>query len=350
MGAGSVGAQLIAFGGRDDGLFRADITQSGGPTGMGIYRNASAYEPDYQEIVQQVGCSGAVDTLACLRTVPTTQLSNVFNSTSITPALVIDNDFIIKSGTTLVKDGNFVRVPLLTGTNFDEGTSFAARGVNTDEEFKQSLLTTTPGLNHSVIDIISKLYPDDPNLGIPSTLKGRPPVGSPMGTQFKRAAAYIGDLDMHAGRRITTQAWARYGVPVYSYHFDVLVNGLTPYNGSSHFQEVAFVFNNVNGYGYETAISEDPFANEPSTFEELASIMSTAWISFANSLNPNNNAFSKTKGINNEGLQWPLYRQDNPSNMVFNVNVTGCAYIEPDTYRSEAIAYMADNYEVVWGK
>ncbi|KAF3393217.1 Lipase 1 [Talaromyces pinophilus] len=351
-GGASVGTHLIAYGGRDDGLFRAGIAESGGPTALGYYVNASVWEPNYQNIVERAGCSSASDTLACLRTVPTEQLSAIFNSSDVTSSggVVIDGDILTESATTLTKNGNFVRVPLLIGTNFDEGTSFGIRGINTTEEFKESLLYNAPSLTEEVIDKIAELYPDDPNLGIPSTLKGRPPPGSPYGTQWKRSAAYGGDLTMQTGRRITTEAWARYGVSAYSYHFDVLVNGVSEYIGSTHFQEVAFVFDNTAGQGYENAVAVDPFANEPATFDELASIMSTAWISFVHDLDPNSNAFSNKKGINKEGLQWPVYGQKNPSNIAFNVNVTGLAYVEPDTFRADAITYMADNFERYWGR
>lgn len=349
-GGASVGTHFIAYGGRDDGLFRAGIAESGGPTALTYYVNASAWEPNYQKIVKLAGCSSASDTLACLRTVPTDQLSAVFNSSGVTPSamVVIDGDILTESATTLTKTGKFVRAPLLIGTNFDEGTAFGIAGINTTEEFKQSLLSNAPSLPEEAINTIAELYPDIPSLGIPATLKGSPPAA--LGAQWKRSAAYGGDLTMHTGRRISTEAWARYGVPAYSYHFDVLVNGVPDFIGSTHFQEVAFVFDNTAGQGYGNAVSADPFANEPETFDELASIMSTAWISFVHDLDPNSNAFSGKKGINKEGLQWPVYGQHNPSNMAFNVNVTGLAYVEPDTFRADGIAYMADNFERYWGR
>jgi carboxylesterase type B len=351
-GANSVGTHLVAYGGRDDGLFRAAIAESGGPTPLSYYVNASTWEPNYQQIVQLAGCSNTTDTLACLRTVPTETLSNIFNSSDVTAAAdpVIDGDFITQSTTNLTRNGNFVRVPFLIGTNFDEGTQFGKEGINTTEEFRASLLEEAPALTEEAIDIIAALYPDIPELGIPATLHGRPPADSPYGRQWKRAAAYGGDLTMHAGRRITTQSWAKYGVPAYTYHFDVLVNGKSDEIGSTHFQEVAFVFDNTNGYGYENAVSVDPFANEPPTFDELASIMSTAWVSFVHDLDPNNNAFSHQKGITKEGLVWPVYGVDYPSNVAFNVNVSGLAYIEPDTYRGAAIAYLADNFEGLFSR
>ncbi|KAH8696581.1 putative extracellular lipase [Talaromyces proteolyticus] len=351
-GAMSVGTHLVAYGGRNDGLFRAGIAQSGGPITPSYYINASAWEPNYQNIVARAGCSSVSDTLACLRTVPTEQLNTIFNSSDVTSTgiVVIDGDILTESGTKLTKNGNFVQVPFLIGTNFDEGTTFGIAGINTTEEFKESLLSSAPSLTEEVVDKVAELYPDVPSLGIPSTLKGRPPAGSPYGAQWKRSAAYGGDLTMHTGRRITTEAWAQYGVPAYSYHFDVLVHGVSEYIGSTHFQEVAFVFSNTAGQGYENAVAVDPFANEPATFDELASIMSTAWISFVNDLDPNSNAFSHKKGINKEGLRWPVYGGKNPSNIVFNVNMTGLAYVEPDTFRADAIAYMADKFDGVWGR
>lgn len=39
-------------------------------------------------------------------------------------------------------------------------------------------------------------------------------------------------------------------------------------------------------------------------------------------------------------VHWPVYTAENPHNMVFDANVTGLAYVEPDTYRAEGIAYI----------
>ncbi|OJJ47765.1 hypothetical protein ASPZODRAFT_151213 [Penicilliopsis zonata CBS 506.65] len=350
-GAGSVGVHLVAFGGRNDSLFRAAIAESGGPTAQAYYVNASAWEPNYQNITRMANCSDASDTLSCLRTVPTDTLSNIFNTSGVNPSagVVIDGDLLPESATRLTKNGKFVRVPFLIGTNFDEGTQFGVQGINTDAEFIASVKSNAPGLNDSVLNIVAQLYPDIPEIGIPATLHGRPANDTPWGYQWKRAAAYGGDLYMHTGRRISTRAWAEYGVPAYSYHFNVLDNGESMYEGSSHFMEVAFVFDNIHGLGYNTSVAVDPFANEPATFDQLASMMSGAWISFVNTLDPNRHSLG-VNGVNLQGLQWPIYTVPNPRNIVFNVNVTGNAYIEPDIYRAEAIHYMADNFDTIWGR
>ena len=44
-----------------------------------------------------------------------------------------------------------------------------------------------------------------------------------------------------------------------------------------------------------------------------------------------------------QSLTWPEYRDGRERNVVFDVNVTGLAYSEPDTFRQRQIAYIIDN-------
>lgn len=74
---------------------------------------------------------------------------------------------------------------------------------------------------------------------------------------------------------------------VWTYHFNVWVNGLDAETGVTHFQEVVFVFDNTNGLGYETAVAVNPLANEPESFTQLATLMSRTWISFINDMDSN---------------------------------------------------------------
>ncbi|KAH8667110.1 carboxylesterase family protein [Xylariales sp. PMI_506] len=346
-GGNSVGTHLVAYGGRDDGLFRGAISESGAPTGLSNFSTVANWQPAYDAVVNATGCSSATDTLSCLRTVDTQTLSDIFNSTLVTDLGVeyrpaIDGDFLLNSGTTQIRRGEFVKVPYLIGTNFDEGTAFGVAGINTTEQFLAMVQTRVS--DNRTAETLAALYPDIPEIGIPATLHGRPPPSlvPTFGLQWKRSAAYGGDLYMQAGRRLTSQSWAAYNVSSWSYHFDVVVNGLPSIIGSTHFQEVAFVFNNVNGLGYENAVAVNPFAGEPDTFTDLANIISRMWVSFVVNLDPNyNNATS---------VYWPQYTLDNPQNIVFDVNATDLAFLEPDTYRAEAIAYMSDRLDTVWGQ
>ncbi|RKK99669.1 hypothetical protein BFJ68_g13074 [Fusarium oxysporum] len=288
-GVFSVGSQLVAYGGRDDKLFSAAILQSGSPLVFGLKpQTASTWEPYWNKLLHTTNCSVA-EPVACLRKLPTNELSAVLNSTFASPpswGQVVDGDFIPASGRALLKKGKFAKVPLLMGTNFDEGTEVAPQGINTTSQFVQYVRSV--GLAKPAVHSIEKLYSNNPAVGIPGTLKGRPEGHlTYLGWQYKRAAAFSGDVFQHAGRRLTTQSWAKQQIPVWSYHWNVLVENVSPAKGASHFQEVVFTFNNVNGQGYDTVVSNNPLAGKPAILVKLADVMSTAWISFIINHNPN---------------------------------------------------------------
>ncbi|TAQ86582.1 hypothetical protein B7494_g5091 [Chlorociboria aeruginascens] len=340
-GAFSVAAQLIAYGGRNDGLFRGGIQESGGAAFGQRLPNVTSAQPVYDAIVNATNCTQAEDTLACLRTVPSDRLSSIFNSsvtTGVNLSPAIDGDFIQSSGTTQLRKGQFVKVPVLIGTNFDEGTAFGVKGINTTEEFVEMVMADGP--ENVTAQTISALYPNIPEIGIPATLQGPPPPG--YGAQFKRSAAYGGDFVMHAQRRLQSQMWAKYNQTAFTYHFNVVVNGVPAAVGATHFQEVAFVFHNVGGQGYMNAVAVDPFTNEPKSYPELSNIMSRMWVSFIVDLDPNHSRATTVK--------WPKYSLHDPQNIVFNTNITGLAYAEPDIYRAEGIAYISDRLDTVFGR
>ena len=291
-GAGSVGAHLVAYGGRDNGLFRAAIEESGGAQSFTRLGQTATNQQAYNAIVNEAGCNASSDTLACLRMIPTETLNNIFNSSITENATIvpmIDNDFLLSSGTTALRKGQFVKVPLLAGANHDEGTAFGTRDINTTEQFLADIMSAGP--DNATALTLAALYPDIPEIEIPSTLQGRPPAAnlSLLGYMWKRAAAYGGDLIMHAPRRMSTQMWAKYNQTAYSYHFNAVPNGPGYLIGSTHFQEVAFVFDNTAGDGYNNPVAVDPFENEPATLTQLANIMSRMWVSFITELDPNNN-------------------------------------------------------------
>lgn len=289
-GASGVGAQIVAYGGRDDGLFRGAILESGGMVASRKYVTPSQWQPFYSNITKAANCSSANDTLECLRLVPTEVLSNILNSSVTTGASwgpQVDHDFVQASGTQQVLDGNFVKIPILIGRNHDEGAMLGTKGINTDDQFLAMVMSAGPG--NATAQTIAALYPDIPDIGIPGTLKGRPPPEfSYLGSQWKRSAAYGGDLAQHASRRLIIQSWARHNVSSYSYLFNVFPAGLDATTGVTHFQEVAFMMHNVHGYGYENAVASNPFADKPESYVRVATLMSRMWASFIVDQDPNN--------------------------------------------------------------
>lgn len=177
-GAYSVGAHLVAYGGRDDKIFRAGIMESGNPINYVPYREAGFYQPSYNLIVNQTGCQNQTDTLGCLRTVPYAKLNAVFNQTALQLKPfepVIDGDFIQKFGSIQLAAGDFVKVPIIDGANTDEGSAFSPVGIQNTTQFAAYLEgganpSTQPALPNFLVQQILAAYPDDPSQGIPAEL------------------------------------------------------------------------------------------------------------------------------------------------------------------------------------
>ncbi|KAF4447703.1 hypothetical protein F53441_8798 [Fusarium austroafricanum] len=332
-GARSLGMQLIAYDGQHDNLFRAAVLESGSP--LALFNKASDWQNYYDALVKKTGCDSASDNLDCLRKLPMETLNNIFNNTTplgvASPPLtaVIDGDFMTAQAYKLLKSGKFAHVPILQGNNFDEGTAYGKKGINTTEQF-QSWLSSL-GLNKDQVSKATELYPDVPEEGIPASFVGRPT--NEFGSQWKRSAAFAGDFQQHAGRRFLAQTYTAAGLPFFSYLWNVYVNGLPAIIGATHFQEVAFVFNNVKGVGYKP----NPFEGKPETFVDLADLMSKMWVSFMHDLTPN------TVKTAPKHTAWPQYSLADPYNIVFDVNKTGLTYTALDTVREEQVSFLIED-------
>ncbi|KAI0202298.1 triacylglycerol lipase [Astrocystis sublimbata] len=342
-GAASVANQLIAYGGRDDKLFRAGIMESGWASGN--YPNVSDSEDSYKRLVDATNCSSPATgtSLECLRSVPIDVLSPIINGTlqGVRWNIVNDGDFIQgHSGTDFWLNGDFVKVPVLVGHNRDEGTAFSTRGVDTAEDFVSKVLLPT-GVDNATASVLEALYPDIPAIGIPPTLKGRPASPQP-GREWKRATAFTGDYSEYAPRRLMQKAFAERDVASYGYVFNVVPAGVPPEVGSTHFQEVAFVFHNTMGLGYDNAVASNPFADVPESYFDVAKIMSRMWVSFIATLDPNQS------GATSE--VWPKYDADDRHVMIFDTEDPKLAFSKPDTHRAEAIEYIVNLYATVFNK
>ncbi|KAF5858013.1 hypothetical protein ETB97_004978 [Aspergillus alliaceus] len=338
-GAMSVGTHLIAYGGRDDGLFRGAIMESGGSIAANPV-NDTGYQAMYDEVVAKVGCSNANDTLQCLREVPFEELNAAFNGTDGNPAYffrpAVDQDLVRGPGSDQLERHEFVKVPILAGTNTDEGTSFGPTGINSTAQFYEYLTDGTSGfsLPPSAANRILDLYPDDPSLGIPEFL-GAQRVPS-KGYQWRRTSAYAGDYIMHANRRRQCEAWTKAATPAYCYRFNMRGADVPYLSGAGHFEEVAFVFNNIKGLGYHDG---KPFEGMPESYSQLSTLMASMWASFIHDLDPNS-------GIKDREVRWQAYGATQPVDLVFDANAT--SYMEPDTWRKEGIDYINSIAKTYW--
>jgi carboxylesterase type B len=298
----------------------------------------SEYQPKFSALSKAAGCGNSTSTLDCLRALPFTVLNNILNTTDFrggwNPAL--DGDFIARYGSEQLADGSFVHVPVIEGANSDEGVSFSPLGVNSTADIEKYLNTTSStqwALNPDLVEELLRVYTSgQPDYLIPSTEElgqNVTSLGPVFGPSYRASAAYFGDEVFIANRRKTCEVWAANNVSAYCYRFNAIPTGSSYV---AHFQEVAFVFNNLNGLGYAI----NPFANKSSAFTELSDFMSKSWVTFVHDLNPNGYA-----GKNSSLPNWPVYSVDAPQNMVFDANVT--SHAEPDTWRAEGIKLINDN-------
>ncbi|KAF1997114.1 alpha/beta-hydrolase [Amniculicola lignicola CBS 123094] len=330
-GALSVGMQLTAYGGRNDKLFRGAIMQSGNPINYGTFD----YPPfDFLNASSLLGCNTTTtSTLDCLRALPFSTLNTFINSTlgQFSWKPIIDHDFIRGLTSIQLSRGEFVHVPIISGANSDEGTAFGPLGVNTSTDF-HNLLTTRPQpvvLSPDQATKVLDAYPSNSTDGlVPTNLPASyiPPL--PYGASSRRSDAYYGDVIMIAPRRKTCQVWAANNLPAYCYRFNTIPSGIPPQIGATHFQEVAFVFNNQAGLGYGYPnVSTNPFGGAPGGYFELAEVMSGAWVGFV------------SEGV--PGEWWPRYGTGGEArNWVFDANVTGLGFVEADSWRGEGIALI----------
>ncbi|OOQ83694.1 cholinesterase [Penicillium brasilianum] len=338
-GGMSVGYQLTAYGGRDDKLFRGGIMESGGSISAGA-GNFTTYQSSYDTLATAVNCADAADSLQCLREVPFETLNSVLNGTdgsseyNFSP--VVDGDFMRDYGSVQLNNHQFVKVPIISGTNMDEGTAFGPTGINTTEQWYEYLTDGSLGkqLPASMAKRVLELYPDDPSQGIPAFL-GDQRVPS-MGYEWRRTSAFAGDFFMHANRRRQCEAWSEASTPAYCYRFDVRSADVPLIVGATHFEEVSFVFHNIAGLGYHYG---KPFAGVPQSYIDLSTMITSMWASFIHDLDPNS-------GVVNESVHWEAYGKDKPVDLLFSANKT--SYMEADTWRKEGIDYINSIAKAVW--
>ncbi|KAK9772552.1 putative Alpha/beta-hydrolase [Seiridium cardinale] len=367
-GGNSVGFHMTAYGGRDDGLFSAGVMQSGNPASWRALNGTEFYQPLYENVTTHVHpsaayasehdmtpdetCSTAIDTLACLRTGRVEELVAVFNSSRDISQKwfpVIDGDLIKELPSRQLNRGDFVKIPILSGTSTNEGHWFVPP-IDSAEDFYTYMIhpqvfTGRPyqlGIPPKLADKFFELY--YPGI-CPDTEEGNctsleHPRTKGMGVEYMRASTFAGDVVFTAARRQTCEALARFGMPAYCYRFDAIPHGQ---QAPTHFHEAAFVFDNTGNHGYHWPISSHtpPFEDTPSSYPRLANFMSRSWVSFFVFHDPN--AWRRQGQWDRVEPEWPLYDNKNPSNFVFDPEHNR---LEPDTWRAAQIKLINDNAHI----
>lgn len=328
-GAQSIGLHLHSFGGRNDDLYQAAIMESGGPVGTSL-NTLPFYAVAFENLTRTVGCWTSENQLGCLRNLTSQQLFD--SNYTVTWNPIVDGEFLTAYPSQLAANGSFVHVPILMGTNTDEGVSFSAHGLdNATAIFDNLLYWRNYALSPPSICMLLDLYPNIPAEEPPYNIKEN--VTFPQyGLQWRRDAAIGGDLVMISGRRKTCEEFVAGGMPdVYSYRFDTPLWNATPPVSIPHFVNVMFSFQNISG-----ALGPLP---KYQNYKDLSESIGRAYASFVSTHQPNGAQGAVGYGAGNvTGLPvWPRYDLAAPKNIVLNANGS---WIEDDTFRKEGIAFI----------
>ncbi|KAL8370807.1 hypothetical protein RB595_000918 [Gaeumannomyces hyphopodioides] len=165
-GAGSIAMQLTAYGGRNDGLFVGGIIES-------LFLPAQPYLSDlewqFDRLANSVGCDTAEDRdrVGCLRGLSTGELQ-LANVASPFPGQLqwplfywtpcVDGDLIRHLPYIMFGRKEFVQVPLIIGTDTDEGSYFGANAAS-QQEMRSFVRSNFPRLRDADLDNIQDRYP-----------------------------------------------------------------------------------------------------------------------------------------------------------------------------------------------
>ncbi|KAG9128094.1 hypothetical protein FRC07_004988 [Ceratobasidium sp. 392] len=287
-GAISVSYQMMYKGGQTGGAFRAAIMQSGAP---GSYKSTAqdtnARQKAYNQIASQTGCDKAKDSFECLRALDVKKLQEAHMATYALPLSSIafanfpaaygpvtdsSDDFLPISASSLVAAGKYANIPIISGSNLDEGTWFVANpqtSIDIIAFLSSDDVAYAPGINIGGSGPLLPLYPDDPAMGSPYNT-GNEMFGRER--QYKRAASFVGDLLFTAPRRDFIRKAVVRNSAVWSYMFAQPSSNWPPVYGICHASEIPYVF------GFTSPDSPADM--------EVSTRMRQYWINFATQLNP----------------------------------------------------------------
>ena len=256
------------------GLFHRAIMESGACLERVTHVEAEAQG---KKLAKAVGCDTAKDVAACLRL---KTAAKVLNALPLAEGAIfgdgagwgpnIDGKTLPGQPNALVKAGTFNKVPVLLGSNKDEGTIFVvAAGMRFIT--KAQYIVQVNKLFGSNAAAVLKVYP-----------------AAAFSSPGAALSALVGDAIFSCPTRQTVRAVSAAGQKAYLYHFMVKASfSALPFLGVFHGSEIPFVFHNYLTKNGSFTPAEDALSDKIMGY----------WTRFARTGSPN------TTGQ----VQWPAY-------------------------------------------
>ncbi|MGH7471912.1 MAG: carboxylesterase/lipase family protein [Longimicrobiales bacterium] len=310
-GGQSVGLHLVSPG--SGGLFAGAVIQSAYPTSKWMPRQEALVQGN--AFATSLGCTDPQLVLTCLRgktlaqvltALPQTTQQIVEQPNRVSWEPIVDGLVIPDQPRTLFEQGDFHHVPVIIGTNRDEGWgNFIIRSFPAPITRAQYEAWVTTEFGDHAPGILAA-YPAS-DFASPQEALARV-VGD---GQFRCEAQRLADLIADGGLRgrgphENHDTGQRVKMPVYLYSYEYELDDLS-LNHVIHGVETNIIFG--NGYTVPTFV-----ANHPLNATDLAlhTVMAAYWTRFAQSKNPNLDAL----------LHWPVYRKNHEDHIIFDSTVS----------------------------
>ncbi|KAJ1544893.1 hypothetical protein HK405_008326, partial [Cladochytrium tenue] len=288
-GANSIGVHLVSnkTGAADLPLFDAAILESAGVDFGPVGNGSTVYATVYKPLAAAVNCSS----FDCMKSIDAEVLLEAQLSIDLTYRPYVDHSYIIEDTAVLLRTGQFDSVPILLGTNKNEGTVFSS---NVSAAAFEGLIDSTfAGLPSSVINNILALYP--------LNSYANTPYGNSSAGYFALADV-IGDFFLQCPVQMVADAYSTYSKAldpddhapiIYRYFFTYLpasiANSAYAYLGVYHSIEIPYVF------------ADYSLLDATKVETDLVQTIVGAWTHFARTLSTPNGWAGQ------EGPVWPKY-------------------------------------------
>jgi para-nitrobenzyl esterase len=208
---------------------------------------------------KMLGENGTAPALAELRAVDATTVVQKTGMQGFLPTITVDGWFLPSSSEERFLLGQQNDVPLLAGTNADEGTMFLAMmpPVDDREDLTRLLRENYGARAETVVEKVAAMYP------------------SSSADELRDQADHVyTDLWFLRGTRNMLLGMSKVGSPAYQYWF-TRANPTRPQWGAHHAAELGYVFSILEGDAYGDLD------------RELAEKMTAYWVQFAKTGDPN---------------------------------------------------------------
>lgn len=304
--AGAVSVYCLLASPLARGLFARAIAHSGAVPE--IRRSAKQAEAFCQGQVKQIGITEWADALPELRKKTTADIQKLYGGIGAMPGsstdlLCVDGYVFTEKPSTTFAAGRQAPVPLIAGSNADEGTLFSRKG--SPQSLSAYKLTLSNYLPNDVEEIFNH-YPATTN------------------EEAKRAYAdLLGDISFTVTTRRAARWHAKANFPTYRYFFTratAIANRMEL--RAFHGCEIPYAFNNINGFIYT---ADD---------RQLAAAMSALWVNFARG----------DKLENSITTPWNMYDPLRDNALVFDTTI-----VEKTGIRAEKLALLDAIYDKTRG-